>query len=275
MEKFLVHTIGKFYNAVSYISKTYAANKAIGLFTKPRKGRITEEQNEFLGTAFQEELQFENKPIMTYRWLGKKETILLGHGWESNSARWRSLILKLKSNDYNIIALDAPAHGYSKSNSFNAVLYSEYINVVAQRFQPDIVVGHSVGGMAAVFCQNKYRLKSIQKLILLGVPSEFKNVLKRYTDMLGYNQRIINELNSIIIERFGNEPNSFSTAKYLETIHSKGLIIHDEDDDVIPYNDAIQINQSFKNSKLITTKGLGHSLNNETVAGYISDFIEA
>lgn len=275
MEKIFVHTIGKFYNAVSYISKSYAGDKAISLFTKPRKGRITEEQNEFLGTAFQEELQFDNKPIMTYRWLGKKDTILLVHGWESNSARWKPLILKLKSKGFNIIALDAPAHGYSKSNSFNAILYSEYINVVAQRFQPNIIVGHSVGGMAAVFCQNKYKLNSVQKLILLGVPSEFKNVLKRYTDMLGYNQRIVNQLNSIIIERFGNEPKSFSTAKYLENISSQGLIIHDEDDDVIPYIEAIQINQSFKNSTLITTKGLGHSLNNETVATYISDFIEA
>ncbi|MFC4720747.1 alpha/beta fold hydrolase [Geojedonia litorea] len=275
MEKYLVHTIGKFYNVISYISASYAGDKAISLFTKPRKGQITEEQDEFLGTAFQEELQFEKKPIMTYRWLGKKKTILLAHGWESNSARWKPLVFKLKNKGFNIIALDAPAHGYSKNNSFNAILYSDYINVVAQRFQPEIIIGHSVGGMAAVFCQNKYKLKSVQKLILLGAPSEFKNILKRYTDMLGYNERIVNQLNSIIIERFGNDPNNYSTAKYLESINSQGLIIHDEDDDVIPYTEAIQIKQSFKNSKLITTKGLGHSLNNETVASFISDFIEA
>ena len=55
---------------------------------------------------------------MTYRWLGKKETILLAHGWESNSFRWKDLIVKLDTAlDYNVIALDAPAHGRSSGES--------------------------------------------------------------------------------------------------------------------------------------------------------------
>lgn len=275
MKTFLFTIIGAYLNTISYISKTYAANSAIHLFSKPRKGKVTQEQEDFLGTAFQEELKFENYPIMTYRWLGKKDTILLVHGWESNAARWKNLVLNLKQKGYNVVALDAPAHGYSGSEIFNAILYSEFIYKAAKHFQPKIIIGHSVGGMATVFCQHKYQLQSVQKLILIGSPSEFTGVLKRYTDMLGYNQRIIKQINTVVIERFGAEPASFSTAKFLETISSKGLIIHDEDDNIIPYHDALQIKNSFKNSTLITTKGLGHSLNNDTVASYIYDFIEA
>ena len=128
--------------------------------------------------------------------------------------------------------------------------------------------------MASVFCQNKYQLKPIKKLILLGTPSEYSDILKRYTDMLGYNQHIKTRLNAIIIERYGIHPNTFSTAKYLETINSEGLIIHDEDDDVIPYGDALLIKDSFKKSKLITTKGIGHSLINDIVMTHISEFVE-
>lgn len=267
--------IGTYYNAISYLSKTHAANKAILLFSRPRKGKITEEQSDFLGTAFQEELTYDKHPIMTYRWLGKKDTLLLAHGWESNAARWKSLILNLKQRGYNVIALDAPAHGYSGSKIFNALLYSEFIHVVAKHFNPKIMIGHSVGGMATVICQNKYQLESIQKMILIGAPSEFSGVLKRYTDMMGYNQRIIDQVNALVIERFGAEPKAFSTAKFLENINSKGLIIHDEEDSIIPYDDALLIKNSFKDSTLITTKGLGHSLNDDTVASYIYDFIEA
>jgi pimeloyl-ACP methyl ester carboxylesterase len=274
MKNLLVIVIGNFYNSLSYISKAYAANKALLLFTKPRKGKPSENQIEFLNTAFQEELIFENYPIMTYRWLGKKQTILLAHGWESNSARWKKLILRLKQKGFSVIALDAPAHGQSGSKTFNAILYSEFINVVAKRFQPDIIIGHSVGGMASVFCQYNYKIESVQKLILLGAPSEFKDVFKRYTDMLGYNQRITKQLNTIIIERFGAKPEDFSTAKYLESITSKGLIIHDEDDQIIPYKDALLIKNSFENSTLITTKGLGHSLNDDIVSSHIYHFIE-
>ena len=73
---------------------------------------------------------------------------------------------------------------------------------------------------------------------------------------------------------FGSEPETFSTARYAKTLHSQGLIIHDEDDPVIPYSDALLIQSNFKNSALITTKGFGHSLNHKNVTLHISEFIE-
>jgi pimeloyl-ACP methyl ester carboxylesterase len=275
LKTLLIAIVGTYLNFISLFSERYAANRAMLLFSTPRKGNITREQDEFLGTAFQEELKFENYPIMTYRWLGKKETVLLVHGWESNSARWRNLIINLKQKGYNIVAVDAPAHGHSGSKVFNALLFSEFIYVAIKHFHPKIIVGHSVGGMATVFCLKQYGLKIIQKLILIGVPSEFKGVLKRYTNMMGYNQRIIQQINTLVLERFGAPPESFSTSKFIEDVDSKGLVIHDEDDPVIPYSDALEIKDSFKDSTLITTKGMGHSLNNETVASYIYNFIKA
>lgn len=274
MASVLVKLVGTYINALSYVSKSYAANTALILFSKPRKGKITEVQAAFLETSIKEKLCYQSKEIMTYQWAGSKETILLVHGWESNSGRWKPLINHLKKEDYNIIALDAPAHGNSGSKHFNAIMYSEFIHVVAKKFKPSIIIGHSVGGMATIFFQNKYQFKSIEKLVLLGAPSDFKDVLKRYTDMLGYNKQVIDQINLLIERRFGAPPESFSTATSCKTITAESLIIHDKHDDIIPYEDAIHIKNSFKNSKLITTKNLGHSLNHKTVTSYISEFIE-
>lgn len=274
MKEVLIKLIGSYYNMLSYVSKPYAADKAMYLFTTPRAGRINEEQSDFLHTAYQEELKYEHYPIMTYRWLGKKQTILLTHGWESNSARWKKLILELKKKGFNVIALDAPAHGKSGGRAFDAMLYAEFINVVAKRFSPDILIGHSVGGMASAFFQHKYQFDKLKKIILLGAPSEFQDVMKRYTDMLGYNHRIVSQLEETIIKRFGSPSDTLSTAKFLATIKSEGLIIHDQDDRIIPYNDALLIKNSFKNSQLITTKGLGHSLLDASVAEHIYAFID-
>lgn len=275
MKGLIVKIVGNYINMLSYVSKPYAANKAMYLFTKPRAGKINEEQSDFLHTAFQEELKYDKYHIMTYRWLGTKQTILLTHGWESNAARWKKLILELTKKGYNVVALDAPAHGRSGSRVFNAMLYAEFINIVAQRFSPDIIIGHSVGGMASAFFQHKYQFTKLKKIILLGSPSEFQDVMKRYTDMLGYNQRIVSQLQHTIVDRFGGPADSFSTAKFLATIESKGLIIHDEDDRIIPYADALLLKNSFKNSQLITTKGLGHSLLDVSVAQHIYAFIDA
>ncbi|WP_053975697.1 alpha/beta hydrolase [Mangrovimonas xylaniphaga] len=274
MKNTLVKLVGLSVNTSSFISKSFAAERALNIFSTPLKGRPNEEQSDFLNTAFKEELQYNNIPIMTYRWLGKKETVLLVHGWESNSARWKNLILELKTKDYNIVALDAPAHGNSGSKRFNALLYSEFINVVAKKYSPSIIIGHSVGGMASVYFQHTHQISSIQKMILLGAPSEFSGILNRYVEMLGYNRRVSNQLNSIIRDRFGVTPKEFSTSKFISNITPKTLIIHDELDKIIPYQDAILLKNAYHNSKLITTNGFGHSLNNATVSNHIHSFLE-
>ena len=275
MKRFLIKIVGFYINLISIFSSKYAAKKALKLFSTPRKGQITEDQSDFLSTAFKEELSYNNYDIMTYSWLGKKETILFAHGWESNSARWILFIKALQKLDYNIIALDAPAHGNSGSKYFNALLYSEYINVVMKKFNPTILIGHSVGGMAAVFSYNKYQFTNIKKMVLLSTPSELTDVFKRYVDMMSYNGSIENQITNLTFERFGKYPKDYSTAKFLEEATFEGLIIHDEKDSIIPYSDALLIKNSFKNSKLITTQNLGHSLNNIEIVTHVAGFINS
>lgn len=275
MKKVLIKIVGFYINLLSVFSSKFAAKKALNLFSTPRKGNITEEQEDFLNNAFKENLVYSDYEFMTYRWLGKNKTVLLAHGWESNSARWQKFIKTLQKQNYNVIALDAPAHGNSGSKFFNAPLYAEFINVAIKKFKPTILVGHSVGGMATVFSYHKYQFTTIEKMILLGTPSELTDVFKRYVDMMSYNKNILRKINNLAFERFGKYPKDFSTAKFLDEASFKGLIIHDEQDPIIPYNDAILIKGSFKNSKLITTQNLGHSLNNNDVANHVADFINS
>ncbi|GGD25125.1 alpha/beta hydrolase [Hyunsoonleella pacifica] len=274
MEKFIVKLIGTYLNILSYVTGDYAANKALHLFSTPRKGKLRPTDIAFLDTAEQEFLTYENLKIATYHWKGNKATILLVHGWESNSARWKNKINHFIKEDFNIIALDAPAHGASGSKLFNALLYAEFINVVAKTHTPEIIIGHSVGGMASVFFQQKYQLATLNKMVLLGAPSEFSSILKNYIKLLGYNKRIEKQLHRVILKKFGAKPSDFSTSKFSKDIEAKGLIIHDIKDMIIPYTDAKRINKTFKNSKLITTEGLGHSLNSTSVTKNILDFLE-
>ena len=266
-------TVGGIINLVSYISTRQAGNMALYLFTTPRNVSINEQQSDFLGTAFREELEYNGLPVMTYRWLGNGKTVLLAHGWESNSARWQPLIEALKKQGYNIIALDAPAHGRSGSKRFNAILYSEFIQRVSDKFNPDIIIGHSVGGMASAFYQGQIPPTQTKKLVLLGAPSEFTDVLNRYFKMMSYNNRTSTSFLNLIKEKFNAEASYFSTAKSLKNNPSQGLIIHDENDNIIPYSDALILNSNYKESKLITTQGLGHSLNDESIHKYIYEFL--
>ena len=277
MKKFLVmivpKIIGFFLNILSFIAPKLAAKKALYLFASPRKGRVLENQQAFLNTSHQEELSLNDINIMTYHWKGNGKTVLLVHGWESNTFRWHKLVSVLQTNNYNIVALDAPAHGSSGGKQFNALLYADFINVVTEKYSPEIIIGHSVGGMASAFFQKIHNYNQLEKLVLLGAPSEFSKIFSGYRYMMGYNTKLTKALRELVIERFGNTPESFSTANYLKDASIKGLIIHDKKDKIISYDEAILIHEKFKRSKLISTTGLGHSLHHDSVNQHILEFL--
>lgn len=271
--KALPKIVGNSLNLVSYVAPKYASQKALDLFCTPRQGRVNDQQSSFLNTAKQQSLRYQDLSIQTYHWEGNKNTVLLAHGWESNSFRWKKLIKALQKLDYNIIALDGPAHGKSSGTQFNAILYSEFINVVTNYYKPDSIIGHSVGGMASVFFQHKYQNEDLKKLILLGAPSEFTEVFKNYVNMLSFNSRIEKGLNQLVVARFNKPPSHFSVANFSKELNLDGLIIHDKQDEVIKFAEAELISANFKNSKLITTNGFGHGLRDNSVNQAVIDFI--
>lgn len=273
MKQQQLKAIGSIINTVSYISPRLAAKIAVQLFSTPQKGALRSMDTAVLESAKKENVSYKNLQIATYHWEGKKDTILLAHGWESNSARWYELINILKNLNYNIIALDAPAHGQSSGKLFNAVLYSECIHVVAKTYKPQIIIGHSVGGMAAVFFQYKYQLPVTKKLVLLGAPSNFVGVFDRYSKMMGYNKKVVEAMNRWVVKKFNHAPAYFSAATFSKAITSKGLIIHDKNDRIIPFSDAIDFKDNYANAQLVTTDGYGHGLKSEEVYNHILDFL--
>jgi len=275
MNTFIPKIIGFAINCISLITPKYAAHLAITLFSKPKKGKTKPNEADYLKDALQEEVIYNNTPIKTYTWAGNKDTILLAHGWESNTYRWKDLIEILKKLNYNIIALDAPAHGSSGGNLFNAIIYSESINVVAKKYRASVIIGHSVGGMSTVFSQYNHPIPSIKKLVLLGAPADFTGIFNRYTYMMGYSKLVAKAMNQYVYRRFNYFPDHFSAAKFSEKIKAKGLIIHDKKDRIIPYTDGLKFKKNYTNAEFISTKGFGHGLKSRAVYDHILEFLNA
>lgn len=275
MNNYLPKIIGFFINFIGVFSSKYAAQLAIKLFSSPQKGSIKPNDAEYLSEAIQEDIISNGLKIKTYHWTGNKDTILLVHGWESNSARWKDLIKILRYLHYNVVALDAPAHGASQGDTFNAIIYAEWIKEVAKQFEPSVIIGHSVGGMATVFSLYNYKLPFVKKTILLGAPSNFKGVLSRYVNMMSYNNKVTKAIGQYILKHFNHLPEYFSPSNFSKNLKTKGLIIHDKNDTIIPYQDGLDFKKNYKNSEFISTEGFGHGLKSETIYNHIIHFLKA
>lgn len=273
MNSLLPKIIGAILNSIGIFNSKLASRLALLVFSKPRKGKLTTNAHLFLDTAIKSTMYYIDFNIQIYQWKGPKETILLVHGWESNSSRWRNKIEKLQKEGYNIIAIDAPAHGGSGSDSFDAILYSEFINVVSQKFKPTIFLGHSVGAMSIIFFLHKKNYSDANKIVLLGAPSTFAAIIERYKKIMGFSNKIDKGIDRYIKLIFGHPPSYYSTANFIKNIDCRGLIFHDKRDPVIPYDDALEIDLEFKNAKLISTEGLGHSLKGKYIYDEIIKFL--
>ncbi|WP_293893529.1 alpha/beta fold hydrolase [Flavobacterium sp.] len=270
----ITKSIGLYLNILSYFNLESAKNKAYHLFSQPRKGRIQKEKlPKTLQNATYETFEYENEKFQTYIWHGNQEVILLVHGWESNASRWKKLLNHLKPLGRTIIAIDAPAHGLSAGKEFNAPKYAEYINVLTQKYQPQTVIAHSVGGAAITYYLNKYKNSNLEKVVLLGAPSDFKILSDNFVKLLGLNDKIKSGLEDYYFQKFNIHINDFSGHKFAENFTQKAFIAHDIEDKVVLIDEGRKYANTWKNAIYIETKGLGHSMHDAELYQKIIDFI--
>lgn len=274
LEKYLPKLIGFRLSSLYLVNPNKAMAKAYQLFSTPRKGKVKPEQEVFLNKAKSTAVEVQGQSIQTYHWKGDGKTVLLVHGWDSNTHRWESLIEDLKNEDYNIVAFDAPAHGFSEGKLLHVPLYSDCLDRMITLYKPKFLIGHSVGGMTLIFNQYKRKSSSVQKLVVLGAPSEMNHIMNDYQKILNLNAKFMNSLSNYFKEKFNYTFDEFSIANFAKSVKKQTLIIHDEYDKVAPIQAAKAIHKSMENSKLIITEGAGHSLYKEEIRTYILNFLK-
>jgi len=106
--------------------------------------------------------------INCFSWGKGKRKVLLTHGWASKALDFYELILALlKNDDLEVIAFDAPGNGSSVSEFSNLMLYADSVKSIALNYaQPDVLIGHSLGGMANVIAVQEL---AIQPQLLVSI----------------------------------------------------------------------------------------------------------
>jgi len=264
---------GFYFNGVSHVSKDRGATLALQVFSTPRKGSILPFQHEFLETSQQQKLVNEEGFTQVYHWKGNGKTILLAHGWESNAWRWKYLIEPLQKLDYNIIAIDAPAHGNSSGEEFTAVKYSRILRSIIELYRPEIIVAHSVGAMATSFQESQTPHSFIEKMVLLGSPNTLKAIMKDYQQLVGFSDRVYASLDRLLHRIYGFHIKDFNTEDFVAQIECPVLLIHNKSDAIVPYESMLQIAAQSPHATVYESKTGGHSLHTPEVVDQILAFL--
>ena len=263
-------------NTLALFQPEKAGALAFQIFCTPRQGRLREKDSAFLSTADeQKNLYVNDLNIRCYHWRGLGPTVLLVHGWESNAARWQRLVRQLRAKGFNVVAVDGPGHGQSGSRQFNVPLYANLLEAVVEHYQPQGLVGHSIGGFASIYLLHEGQAPSVQQLAILGTPAELSHILDGFQRLLGLSSRVMRGFERIFRRRFGRSFADFSGPAMVRSLDVEGLIVHDLNDPTVPYADALAYAEQWPEARFVTTRSQGHRLNGDGVPEVVVGFLQA
>lgn len=275
MNKLLIRAIGFYLNIFALIAPKAAGKKGFELFCWPRRIKMKPHQLEFLNQADEKfTIHYAEKKVQAYRWGNGEKKILLLHGWQSHSYWWRYVINRLSKEEFTIFSLDAPGHGLSEGDFLNLPHYSGLIEqFIVEQKSLHAVLTHSFGGFASVYALHKMPHLQVSKMVVMAAPGEVEYFFKYYQAVLGLSQKATQVITHHFIKVIGHPPSYFQIKEFAKTLTQTGLIIHDTEDKEAPYKNALSLNQSWKNSKLISTSGLGHHLKSKDLVEEVAKFV--
>lgn len=208
------------------------------------------------------------------RWGSHGPLILALHGWEGRAAQFRGLGERLAARGYQLIALDAPAHGRSPGAEADPIVFADALQEVAAELGPlHAVVGHSMGGASALYALS--RGLDSGRSVAIAAPAGLAGVLARMSQALGLPEEARRRFFAKMESRTGLAPEALDIDRLAAGLAQPLLVVHDHDDAVIPFADALRITRATR-AELHETRGLGHRevLRDARVLDRIVGFLE-
>lgn len=249
------------FKVLSLVSKRKTAEKAFELFCtpfikSPNRARTIFASAEILN------FKLNGLNIQGYRWnKNNPHKVLILHGFGSAAHNFNSYILAMLEKGYQVLAFDAPAHGNSEGNTINAMQYCEMIEKVISFYGPiNSFIAHSFGGIALSLAMEKTAHDKNTKIVFIAPATETTTAIDSAFKLLCIDDETVRaEFDRVIFEKSGHPPRWFSIKRAMKNIKATILWIHDEEDDITPLKDALQVKkEGYINIEFVITKGLGH-----------------
>jgi pimeloyl-ACP methyl ester carboxylesterase len=249
------------FRLLAAVSRKRAAKRAFNLFCTPQS-RNKKDLPAIFREAETLRFTFQDYSIVGYRW--KNETagrrVMILHGFESSVVNFDKYVSGLLKKGYEVLALDAPAHGGSSGTRINAMLYRDFIKFVCRKYGPvHSFLAHSLGGLALCLALAESKHDENSRVALIAPATETKTALDHFFNYIRLDGEVRKEFEGIISSVSGHPVSWFSVRRAVKKIRAGILWIHDRDDKITPLSDVLPVRtDNYANIRFVVTQGLGH-----------------
>ena len=207
------------------------------------------------------------------RW-GHGPTVLLLHGWGGTSASLGAFVDPLVHAGYRVVTFDFPAHGHSDGVRTNIVECAEAVLGIGRRVGPLAgAVTHSFGGPVLALAMR--RGLDPARVAMIAPPQSIRALSYPVSDRLGVPRKVADRMFDRFAARMHVDWTQLETDRMMHAAQVPLLVVHDEDDPVVPWSHGAQIARAAPAGRLVTTSGLGHRdlLVDPAVVRGVTDFV--
>ena len=191
--------------------------------------------------------------------IGSGPTVLLLHGWGGSGNDMMPIASAFAAAGFRSVIIDMPGHGRSPGRESSLVKFLSAIRAVTRTLgAPDLVVGHSFGGSAAVFSIAELELPVRGAVLVAPAPGP-AYYLDRFARTVGLPAERTDGMVRNLVIRVGRSMESLDTlTAATRATHVPALILHDPSDREVPFAYAEQMASSWAASRLVPTTSGGH-----------------
>jgi pimeloyl-ACP methyl ester carboxylesterase len=208
-------------------------------------------------SAVRETLLVDDIPIAIYKW-GEGPVVIFVHGWSGRGSQVSAFVEPLNRAGYQVIALDAPGHGESPGDRTNILECALVLQAVNKTCGPVYAaITHSFGGMVLAYAMKQGM--QVERAVCISAPANVEFLLDIFAKTLRMHKSVVAVMWRRLGQRFGgNFTEQVSTVNNVQGLGVPALIIHDEDDVGVPWQQGQMIADAWPGAQFLKTKGLGH-----------------
>ncbi len=238
-----------------------AGDIAYKLWFTPTRFKTPAREKEVLESAELKTHQINDDEIVTFNW-GKKDTslplVLLVHGWSGRGTQLGPFVQPLIDAGYRVLSFDAPAHGKSSGKQTNIYEVANVIIDLQKSFGDiDAVITHSFGGPCIAAAMQRGFITN--RIVSISPPATTKGLVEKFNAALHVPEKAIKRMMQLVEKKYGeNILEEISMVNSIKDATAPGLVIHDSNDNDIPWQEGQAVAKAWGNAKFIKTAGLGH-----------------
>jgi pimeloyl-ACP methyl ester carboxylesterase len=241
------------------VSPTWAAALAERLFFTPPRSRLTQAMRHELERGRSFGVRVDGHRIAVWSWGPADAPIVyLVHGWGSRGGRLTAFVRPLVTAGFRVIAFDGIGHGASEGQLSSAPQLARGLTALVDDVGPaHAVVAHSLGAAVATLAMEWGM--TVSRAAFIAPNADPVAHTLRCAQRLGLRSDVVARMRASSERRITFSWDGLNVLAMARRRRTPLLVIHDALDQVVPWTEGAAIVDEWAGSRLVTTRGLGHS----------------